>query len=279
MSEALDIVGEPKKIIFKRVVNSGILFALSFISINFIQNLVSAIIGEFYNLSPILFFSHVKYTNKIIFNHYSIFINYLSGPFTCLIIAVLSFRFFNALKRTGGLLKVFFLWLGIIGYVMFFGQFAITLVFPERHVGSIYNFFDISITYEVISILASFSSMAVLGINISKYFMYLSHTRYYIKHSSTRQEFVMQTGILSWILGFVLCFLFYIPFHNFFIILMLIFNGIVVGVVYFFSKNKSNKSVHISRNQSFSKISVKIIYVLVIMWIIFHLTLANGIAI
>ncbi|MDD5570486.1 MAG: hypothetical protein PHD97_04930 [Bacteroidales bacterium] len=272
MTEELDIIGEPQKIIIKRIINSGVLFALSFISINIILNIVNAVTGNFYNLSPILYFSFVKYTNKIVFNNHSIFFNYLSGPFICLIIAILSFRIFNVIKRTGGLFKVFFLWLGINGYVLFFGQFAITLVLPNRHVDSIFNFFNMGLTYEVISIIISVLCIAALGINITKYFMYLSHTRYYIKHSSTRREFTLQTCIYSWLWGGVLCFLFYIPFNNFFIIIMLIFNGVVVSVVYLFSKNKRNKSVHISKNTSISKISIKPILILIILWLVFHFT-------
>ena len=232
MPEIIQIKKESRSIEYYRIINSSILFALSFVMIYFTQDLVCAIFGIIYKRDPLFYYFDLKFTNKIVFDKYSVIINYFSGPAACLFIGLFSLKIYDIIKRNKNLFKLFFLWTGVNGIVIFLSQLALTLLFTDSHLGFVVSYFNFNLKIQIALIFISIYLLYYLGKKVTKSFIYLMETSYYLKHGSRRKDYIKQVALLPWVFGSILCVIFYFPRITLFIGAILVSVGIVVVTVY-----------------------------------------------
>ena len=122
----------------------------------------------------------------------------------------------------------------------------------------------------LLGILLGVGTGVLLGMVVTKFFVYMINTKFYLKHGSKRQQFIYQIAVLPWFVASVICSAFYLPKINPFILCILVSNGIVILVVFLFVRIKKFKRVRIYKMESITRVSLNIVYVLIIIYIIFQ---------
>jgi len=276
MPEIIEVKKEAKSTKPIRIINSTLMYILSFILLYFIQDFVTSIMASLHGAKPVMYYTSYKFSIKPSLDDASIFLVYLAGPIVCLLIGLFSLKTFNKIKMHRSLLKVLLLWFGVNGFLMFIGQFTLTLMFPEKHLSSIFSHFKLDDDYKIVVFVISVALLIFFGIKLTKYFMYLLNTKYYLKHGSKRKQYIYQVVVLPYIIGSLLCCLFYFPLINLYIVSLLALNGIVVAVTYYNAPNKKYRKLRIHRMEPITRISINALYSLTIIYIVFHLVLYRG---
>jgi hypothetical protein len=191
-----------------RIINSTIAFLASYTVVYVSFQFVTALFAKRYNLFYKLFFFKVEYTqNWDYWQIEPVLKTFLAGPIFCLFAGIICFVIQNAVRKKPGIIKFFWLWLGV-NYLNFVGTQVILLPIKSGSenlhasnlgVVSTYLFWD-DFTKIIFSIIASLL-MIFVGFIASKPFIQTSNSTSFVYKNENKVVYLFHIVFLPYIIG------------------------------------------------------------------------------
>jgi len=191
-----------------RIINSTIAFLASYTIVYVSFQFVTALFAKRYNLFYKLFFFKVEYNqNWDYWQIEPVLKTFLAGPVFCLIAGIICFVIQNAVRKKPGIIKFFWLWLGV-NYLNFVGTQVVLLPIKSGSenihasnlgVVSTYLFWD-DFTKIIFSIIASLL-MIFVGFLASKPFIQTSNSTSFVYKNENKVVYLFHIVFLPYIIG------------------------------------------------------------------------------
>lgn len=266
-----------------RIINSTIAFLASLTVVYVSFNLVTALFAKRYNLFYKLFFFKVDFTqNYDLWTIEPVIKTFIAGPVFCLIGGGLSLVIQKLYRKRPGILKLFWLWMGVHYLNFFCAEMALMPIKNTGSQGINASFLGIVADYMywedfsklIASIIASLA-LIFIGSLVSKPFIQITNSAQHISKNENRIIYLFQTLFLPYIIGSAI-FLIYFSDGSFILNLALIFCLFVIIVSVFINSLKS-RLIMIYRLPETGLIENKFLIVLAASLILMKLFLNNGI--
>jgi hypothetical protein len=266
-----------------RIINSAIAYLAAFSIVYVSFNIVTALFGKRYQLFYKLFFFKVEFTqNYDLWTIESVLKTFISGPVFCLIAGILALVIQKLYRKRPGILKLFWLWLGV-HYLNFFC--AQMVLMPIKNTGSQginASYLGIVADYMywedfsklIASILASLV-LIFIGSIVSKPFVQITNSTQHVFKNENRIIYLFQTVFLPYVMGSAVT-LVYFSDGSFILNLALVFSLFVVIVSIFINALK-NRMIMIYKLPETGLIENRFLIGLATVLILMKLFLNNGI--
>jgi hypothetical protein len=266
-----------------RIINSAIAYLAAFSIVYVSFNIVTALFGKRYQLFYKLFFFKVEFTqNYDLWTIESVLKTFISGPVFCLIAGILALVIQKLYRKRPGILKLFWLWLGV-HYLNFFC--AQMVLMPIKNTGSQginASYLGIVADYMywedfsklIASILASLV-LIFIGSIVSKPFVQITNSTQHVFKNENRIIHLFQTVFLPYVMGSAVT-LVYFSDGSFILNLALVFSLFVVIVSIFINALK-NRMIMIYKLPETGLIENRFLIGLATVLILMKLFLNNGI--
>lgn len=266
-----------------RIINSVIAYLAAFSIVYVSFNVVTALFAKRYQLFYKLFFFKVDFTqNYDLWTIESVLKTFIAGPVFCLLGGVIALLIQKLYRKRPGILKLFWLWLGI-HYLNFFC--AQVVLMPIKNTGSQginasylgivsdYLYWE-DFSKLIASILATLA-LIFIGSLVSKPFIQITNSTQHIFKNESRIIYLFQTVLLPYLIGSAIT-LVYFSDGSFILNLAVIFSLFVVIVSVFINSMKS-KMIMIYRLPESGLIENKFLIILASALILMKILLNNGI--
>jgi len=266
-----------------RIINSVIAYLAAFTIVYVSFNVVTALFAKRYQLFYKLFFFKVDFTqNYDLWTIESVLKTFISGPVFCLIGGVIALMIQKLYRKRPGILKVFWLWLGIHFLNFFCAQLVLMPIkntgsqgINASHLGIVadYLFWE-DFSKLIASILATLV-LLLIGSLAAKPFIQVTNSTQNIFKNESRIIYLFQTVLLPYLIGSAITIVYFSD-GSFILNLALIFCLFVVIVSIFINAMKS-KMIMIYRLPESGLIENKFLIVLASALILMKILLNNGI--
>jgi hypothetical protein len=266
-----------------RIINSAIAYLAAFSIVYVSFNVVTALFAKRYQLFYKLFFFKVDFTqNYDLWTIESVLKTFIAGPVFCLLAGVIALLIQKLYRKRPGILKLFWLWLGI-HYLNFFC--AQVVLMPIKNTGSQginasylgivsdYLYWE-DFSKLIASILATLA-LIFIGSLVSKPFIQITNSTQHIFKNESRIIYLFQTVLLPYLIGSAIT-LVYFSDGSFILNLAVIFSLFVVIVSIFINSMKS-RMIMIYRLPESGLIENKFLIILASALILMKILLNNGI--
>jgi hypothetical protein len=266
-----------------RIINSAIAYLAAFTIVYVGFNLVTALFAKRYHLFYKLFFFKVDFTqNYDLWTIDSVLKTFISGPVFCLIAGVFALIIQKLYRKRPGILKLFWLWLGVHFLNFFCAQLVLMPIKNTGSQGINASYLGIVSDYlyweDFSKLIASIFATLVLiliGSLVAKPFIQVTNSTQHIFKNESRIIYLFQTVLLPYIIGSAIT-LVYFSDGSFILNLAVIFSLFVVIVSIFINAMKS-KMIMIYRLPESGQIENKFLIILVSVLILMKIFLNNGI--
>ena len=199
----------------KVLVNSSVIFSLSFFFIYFLQQFVTVWIAKVFDIPSILFPYRIYwplYTYSSLYSRSALIFIFGVGPFMCLGLGFVFFRLWIIARKSSKNLKIFILWTIFHAFNLFFGAYIAGVI---TRTGFIYTsewlfmsrMFDVE---EIIFLIASVIILIIIGYFGSRHFLSASNSDKLIV-SKFRIVYMLTQVLIPWLLGNIAIFLVNFP--------------------------------------------------------------------
>jgi hypothetical protein len=266
-----------------RIINSAVAYMAAF-SIAYVSfNVVTSLFAKRFHLFYKLFFFKVEFTqNYDLWTIESVLKTFISGPTFCLIAGVLALIIQKFYRKRPGILKTFWLWLGL-HYLNFFCTELVLM--PIKNTGSQginASYLGIVADYLywedfaklIASILATLM-LIFIGAITAKSFIQITNSTQHVFKNENRIIYLFQTVLLPYLICSGIA-LIYFSDGSFILNLGLVFTMFVVVVSIFINAMK-NKMIMIYRLPESGMIENRFLIILASTLILMKILLNNGI--
>ncbi len=266
-----------------RIINSAIAYLAAFAIVYVSFNVVTALFAKRYQLFYKLFFFKVEFTqNYDLWTIESVLKTFISGPVFCLIAGVLSLFIQKIYRKRPGILKLFWLWLGVHFLNFFCAQMVLMPIKNTGSQGINASYLGIVADYMywedfsklIASIIASLV-LILIGSVVSKPFVQITNSTQHVSKNENRIIYLFQTVFLPYAMGSAIT-LVYFSDGSFILNLALVFSLFVVIVSIFINALK-NRMIMIYKLPETGLIENRFLIGLATVLILMKLLLNNGI--
>jgi hypothetical protein len=130
--QAAEVIRQQQKNYLYYTVNSTALFIIAYLVVYLVYQLTVLIVASKWKLDSVLLYYDLAFNDySPLWSRQNIIIVTLSGPLVCLILGFLFYRYFSTRANVKGFIKLFFLWIALIGFNLFFGAWATGISFDQ----------------------------------------------------------------------------------------------------------------------------------------------------
>ncbi len=195
---------------YKYTVNSTALFIIAFLLVYITYQLTVLITASRWKLDSVLFYYDLAFNDySPLWTKYNILLVTFSGPFICLIIGFLFYRYFSARPKVRGFLKLFFLWIALHGFNLFFGAFASGVAFSEGF-GYVPEWLSFNVFWQILSSLISLFILGIIGYYMAPRFLETSNSAFRVRDEN-KLKFLFYQVLLPLLFGASIILLVKIP--------------------------------------------------------------------
>lgn len=266
-----------------RIINSAIAYLAAFAIVYVSFNIVTALFAKRYQLFYKLFFFKVEFTqNYDLWTIEAVLKTFISGPVFCLIAGVLALFIQKFYRKRPGILKLFWLWLGVHFLNFFCAQMVLMPIKNTGSQGINASYLGIVADYMywedfsklIASIIASLV-LILIGSVVSKPFVQITNSTQHVSKNENRIIYLFQTVFLPYVMGSAIT-LVYFSDGSFILNLALVFSLFVVIVSVFINALK-NRMIMIYKLPETGLIENRFLIGLATVLILMKLLLNNGI--
>lgn len=257
---------------FKVLINSGVLYAIAFNLIFFLQELFLVLGKKALGLKAYLFHNNHSWDGV----HEKTALMQGAGALAILVIGILGLIVFYMIRNSNSSLKLFFLWFSFQGLLQSVLQLIVVVFEPRSDVGQTlvsYYLIDLSVL-ELLSF-AGMVSTVIISICFSRYLLAFAPPEINLDDSVAKLRFIRFIAVGSALLGFVFIIPFRVPPINQIISPILL---IIISIPWIWSAASWVKPRHSFSNKLNDKINAGPILTLIAMLLLFRFVLAPGIA-
>lgn len=192
------------------VVNSAVIFMLSYVLVYLFYWLTSMLVASWYGLDSVLYYYDLKFNDhSTLWNRFNILLVTGIPPFMCLFLGLFLLRFVFKQSRFTGLQKLFILWTGFHLLNHFFGAFPSGVVTDEGF-GYVAAWMYMNTAFKFLFSIVSLFILGIFGYYSAEAVMETSDSVSRIK-SEHRIAFIFTQLALPWLIGTVVLLLLRLP--------------------------------------------------------------------
>jgi len=195
------------------VVNSVLIFILTYSLVYLFYWLTSMLVASLYGLDSILYYYDLKFNDHSpLWNRFNILLVTGIPPFFCLFLGVYLYKVLFKNKRFAGLQKLFILWSAFHLFNHFFGALPSGIVTDEGF-GYVAAWLYMNTAFKFMFSLLALFTLGVIGYFSAKHILETSDSINRIK-ADNRLSFLLYQMVIPWLVGTIFLILIRIP-HNF----------------------------------------------------------------
>lgn len=256
------------------ILNSTILYTITFLITTIIHECSHALLGMLYGSDPVL---HHNYVEHFSISHLSVMqqvIISLAGPIASLIQGLLAgWAYLNTQKQRP--LHLFLLWFSVLGFSNFFGYLMTGPLFQAGDIGKVFLLLRFPLFTQIIFAVLGATILFVIAYKLTVPFLQFSYRHKWVADQQSRMKFSFNIIILPWIMGSAIVTILYLPI----IAIVSIIYPVMSGMIFIFPWQNARRieNVELSKNMRIGEPSILIYFLLVGLIIGFRLILAPGI--
>ena len=187
--------------IYKVVLNSTVLFLLSYFALFFTSQAVTVIAARFYDY-PATVYYYTTYFNisQEAWYHDSVKTIFSAGPVICFVIGITFLITYSKMKETTGSFKLFFLWGFLHSVNMLFGALLVGTLF-EAGVGHVISWMYIMDTGRVLFSIISIFLLVITGLIVTKPFLISGNTYFNEINRHNRTSFMIAQVLIPFLIS------------------------------------------------------------------------------
>jgi len=252
------------------IINSAVLYALSFNLIFFIQELFLALGKKWLGLKAFLYHNNHSWEGS----HPMERLAQGYGALAILITGMICWFIARRMKRSSHWIQLFFLWMSFEGLSQSIPQFITAKMAPDTDTGQAFTYLGIGNTTGYFICIAGIISMLMIGASFSRYLLQLAPSVNYTDDAAKRFGYLFKIAVLASLAGIVLIIPFRImPWKQVMAPIMVT----LISVPMIFANAWRVKAVNPVNNDVNKKIYVLPVLTLIIVLIIFQFVLAKGV--
>ena len=275
MKSAPDLLANPAEKQKIYAFNSTVLYLLAYLIAYSLQQLVTVFMGGSNHIPAELFPGHIAF--KIPDDAWrvsEVVSTYGPGPFACFLLALLATFVFNKIKLSGGLRKLFFLWLLLHGFNLFFGGLVAGIIAKSGFWYAVR--WSIPSNSATIAITVLFGFLLLLIGFLSAPGFLLSCDSITLIQFGNRQKLLISMVIIPWLAGSLVLLLLKLPDLNYYDNLLHLTMLLLLLPVYFANLgNLISETVEAPHKTHFA---IGLGIGLILLLLVFRLALQNGIS-
>jgi len=190
--------------------NSTMLFIIAYFLVYFLYQITVLVVASRWRLDSVLFYYDLAFNDySPLWNRTNIILITLSGPLICLMLAAILMRLVAPRIKEQKSLKLFVLWVAIIGYNFFLGAFASGVSFDEGF-GYVPAWLFMNTFWKIFLSLIFLFILGLIGYYSASKFLDTSYSLIRIRQQN-KIKFLLFQVVLPWIIGIIVIFLVKIP--------------------------------------------------------------------
>ena len=261
-----------------RSVNSTLFFVLSFVIVDFINNVFIFLMASSFGLKTNLKYHTANITEGLDFLKVdSKFIIFTSGTIACIAIGIVSLIFYHKIKKKAGFYKLFFVWLSFNSFFAVLTRFAFAELYPSGWFSkSLLLLKANSSVYITLRVIAGILAIC-MALYFSRLFLQTTNTKKYLKDRIKRRKYFSQIVVIPWMVGSVASYFFFFPNTDLIDALHFMSLSLPILTIYFYLSNKSLAKTYLHRYPSNYKLNSTALIIFILVYIEFHVFLVNGV--
>lgn len=208
--QAAETIKQHQKNYLYYTINSTALFIIAYLAVYMVYQLTVLIVASRWKLDSVLFYYDLAFNDfSPLWSRQNIIIVTLSGPLICLILGFLSYRFFSTRQKAKGFIKLFFLWIALIGSNLFLGAWATGISFDQGF-GYVPAWLYLNVFWQIFFALIFLFVLGLIGYYSVPKFLDTSKSAYRVRPEN-RTKFLFFQVILPYLIGSLIVILVRIP--------------------------------------------------------------------
>lgn len=198
-------------IVLARIINSTLLFILSYVVVRFYFLLVQSLFAWYYNKAPLLTYDEVIYTRRSEWYQKNVVLVYSAGPFGCFAAAIVLFGLFYIMRKDQSLFKLQLLWMSLVSFGFFIGYVIGAPLDQMSGMGYTFSWLYMDISVQLVIACVAILVLFALGMLMRKPFLMIAPSTRIVKSKNQRAKYLFQVALAPVILGSGLAYAFDFP--------------------------------------------------------------------
>ena len=208
--QAAEAIKQQQKNYFHYTVNSTALFIIAYLTVYILYQITVLIVASKWKLDSVLLYFDLAFNDySPLWSRQNIIIVTLSGPLICLITGFLFYRYLSIRQKVRGFLKLFFLWIALIGFNLFLGAWSTGISFDQGF-GYVPAWLYLNVFWQIFVALIFLFILGMIGYYSVPRFLDTSKSVYRVK-TENKTKFLFFQVILPYVIGSVIITLVRIP--------------------------------------------------------------------
>ncbi len=208
--QAAEAIKQHQKNYLYYTVNSTVLFIIAYLTVYMLYQLTVLIVASKWKLDSVLLYYDLAFNDySPLWSRSNIIAVTLSGPIISLLIGFLAYRFFSTRKKVKGFVKLFFLWMALIGFNLFLGAWATGISFDQGF-GYVAAWLYLNVFWQIFIALIFLFILGIIGYYSVPKFLDTSKSAYRVR-TENRTKFLFFQVILPWFIGSIIILLIKLP--------------------------------------------------------------------
>lgn len=219
-SDISTLVNDTQKDRLIRVLHSTLIYCISYILVNYINQYAAGTAAYFFGFEPVIKYFGI-YNLPIspnLWTKWSVLFVFATGPIVALLVGLVAYQVNFIMREYNTTIKVFALWIGVHGIAMF-GSYCITSSFgtDDYQLPFYYGFAVVATWLHIAKVLMvpvtliGMILLIIFGLLSVVAFLSLASSRKMAINYQGRRRLIFQVAILPWILGTIICVSFSLP--------------------------------------------------------------------
>jgi len=208
--QASEAIKQQQKNYFYYTINSTALFIIAYLLVYMLYQFAVMITASNWKLDSVLLYYDLAFNDySPLWSRPNIIMVTLSGPLVCLITGFLFYRFFSTRKKIKGFVRLFFLWIALIGINFFFGAWATGISFDQGF-GYVPAWLYLNVFWQILIALIFLFLLGIIGYYSVPKFLDTSKSAYRVKPEN-KNKFLFYQVLLPYLIGSFIIILVRIP--------------------------------------------------------------------
>lgn len=192
-------------------INSVVSFVSAFLLMHFLNEYTTAIVSSYFGLKPVMYIHSIKYNAYDMWTPYNVKRTFIASGLVNFMLGIIFFRLFISQKEKNKWYRIFFLWLSVVGIIMFWGK-LVSIPFyefkpdPPGHIAfgvvAAYKYISIPVKWVITG--CSIVLIIASGLFFTYQFLRNAESKDQLKKGESRRNFISSVILFPFLIGMFL---------------------------------------------------------------------------